>query len=143
MRARLFLAIAAIMGAAFVLIGCVHRPPPVWTYYDDCAAKTPSFVAMVACGKEKRSAVCAVPENARFCGPESTAFVQYADGLAQSVQNHEISDGVALQRFAEYKSSLFQGIRHDQATIAAGEAAGAAASRPRTCTAIGNTVNCY
>ena len=49
--------------------------------------------------------------------------MQYADGLAQSVQNHEISEAVALQRFAEYKTKMFQAIRHDEAIVAAGEAA--------------------
>lgn len=137
---RLWLAAIAMLMSAVLLGGCVNRPPPVWTYYDSCIAQTSSFVAMVECGKEKRTATCQKPEAARFCGPEGTAFVQYADALAQSVRNHEISDAAALHRFAEYKSSLFQGIRHNEAIVTAGEAAGGAA---RTCVNNGMTINCY
>lgn len=134
---RLFLAATVILSV--VLLGGCARPPPVWTYYDKCAAQTSSFVAMVECGKEKRTTTCQSPETERFCGAEGTAFVQYADGLAQQVRNHEISDAVALQRFAEYKSSLFQGIRRNEAIVTAGQAAGG----PRTCVNNGNTVNCF
>jgi hypothetical protein len=136
---RLFLVATAMLMSAVLLGGCANRPPPVWSYYDSCAAQTSSFVAMVECGKEQRTATCQKPEAARFCGPEGTAFVQYADALAQSVRNHEISDAAALQRFAEYKTSLFQGMRHNQAIVAAGEAAGG----PRTCVNNGMTVNCF
>jgi hypothetical protein len=145
-RFFLFSAATAMLMSAVLLGGCA-RPPPVWTYYDACAVQTPSsFVAMVECGKQRRLTVCQAPETAKYCGPEGTAFMQYADGLAQSVQNHEISEAVALQRFAEYKTKMFQAIRHDQATVAAGEAAGAgaaAASGPKTCITTGSVVNCY
>jgi hypothetical protein len=53
---------------------------------------------MAECGKQKRTASCKVPENAKFCGAKGNEFVQYADGLAQSVRNHEISDAVELLR---------------------------------------------
>lgn len=118
---------AFILSAAIILGSCATAPrTPVWAHYDACAAQTSTFVAMAECGKQRRTAYCQAPETATFCGAEGTAFVQYVDALAQSVQNHEISDAQALQRFAEYKTTIFQGLRQNRATVAAGALAGAA-----------------
>ena len=36
--------------AAAIEMGCVHsQAPPVWGYYDQCAAENPSFLAMAEC----------------------------------------------------------------------------------------------
>ena len=73
--------------AASMQTGCVHSPaPPVWGYYDQCAADNPSFLAMAECGRQKRLAEC-VPNNA--CSPEGTAFMEYVDSLALSVKKQE------------------------------------------------------
>jgi hypothetical protein len=95
-----------LAGAAFVAAlvqgGCVHSPaPPVWDYYDRCAAANPSFVAMAECGRQKRLAEC-VPTNS--CSPEGTAFMEYVDSLALSVKSKKLTEAEAMRRYAEYKS---------------------------------------
>jgi hypothetical protein len=98
-------------------LSCVSQPiiPPVWSYYDNCAAQNPSFVAMVKCGRERRLAECE-PKNQ--CSPEGTLFMEYADSLALSVKNKKHSETEAFRLLAEYKTG-------------------------RPCTVIGNTVNCH
>ena len=104
--------------AASIQAGCVHSPaPPVWGYYDQCAAENPSFLAMADCGRQKRLAEC-VPNNS--CSPEGTSFMEYVDSLALSVKNKKMTEAEAMRRYAEYKSG------------------GAS-----TCTAVGNAVKCY
>jgi hypothetical protein len=93
-------------GAAFVAAllqaGCVHSSaPPVWDYYDQCAAANPSFLAMAECGRQKRLAEC-VPANS--CSPEGTAFMEYVDSLALSVKSKKLTEAEAMRRYAEYKS---------------------------------------
>ena len=96
----------------------MHSPaPPVWGYYDQCAAENPSFLAMADCGRQKRLAEC-VPNNS--CSPQGTSFMEYVDSLALSVKNKKMTEAEAMRRYAEYKSG------------------GAS-----TCTAIGNAVKCY
>ena len=104
--------------AATSQAGCVHSPaPPVWGYYNQCAAENPSFLAMAECGRQKRLAEC-VPNNT--CSPEGTTFMEYVDSLALSVRNKKMTEAEAMRRYAEYKSG------------------GAS-----TCTAVGNAVKCY
>jgi hypothetical protein len=114
-----FVLLAAIgLIAASMQTACVHSPaPPVWGYYDQCAAENPSFLAMAECGRQKRLAEC-VPNNT--CSPEGTAFMEYVDSLALSVKNRKMMEAEAMRRYAEYKSG------------------GAS-----TCTAVGNAVKCY
>ena len=128
-----------VVVAAFAVSGCASVTP-AWKIYDACARQTTTFVDMVQCGKTQRTATC---EKAQNCSTLGDAFVQYADGLAMQVQNHEISEGEARTRFAQYKTQVISDVRRDQTVAAAGIAAGAAASGPKTCTAIGNTVNCF
>jgi hypothetical protein len=99
-----------------LLVGCASRSstPPVWSYYDNCAAENPSFVEMVKCGREKRLAQCE-PKNE--CSAEGTLFMEFADSLALSVKNKQKSEAEAFRRLAEYKTG-------------------------RPCTVTGNTVNC-
>ena len=88
--------------AAVVQAGCVHSSaPPVWDYYDQCAAANPSFLAMAECGRQKRLAECA-PANS--CTPEGTAFMEYVDSLALSVKSKKLTEAEAMRRYAEYKS---------------------------------------
>jgi hypothetical protein len=99
-----------------LLAGCVSQPStaPVWSYYDNCAAKNPSFVAMVECGRKERLAQCE-PKNE--CTPEGTLFMEYADSLALAVKNKQKSEAEAARLLAQYKTG-------------------------RPCTVTGNTENC-
>lgn len=114
-----FILLAAIgLAVAFVQGGCVHSAsPPVWNYYDQCAAENPSFLAMAECGRQKRLAECS-PSNS--CSPEGTTFMEYIDSLALSVKNKKMTEAEAMRRYAEYKSG------------------GAS-----PCTRIGDSVKCY
>jgi hypothetical protein len=103
--------------AASIQAGCVLPAPPVWGYYDQCAAENPSFLAMADCGRQKRLAEC-VPNN--NYSPEGTTFMEYVDSLGLSVKNKKMTEAEAMRRYAEYKSG------------------GAS-----TCTAVGNAVKCY
>jgi len=103
-RAVLRCGLAAAIGfvAAVVQTGCVYSPtPPVWGYYDRCAAENPSFLAMAECGKQKRLAEC-VPNNT--CSPEGTTFMEYVDSLVLSVKSKKMTEAEAMRRYAEYKS---------------------------------------
>ena len=111
-----FILLAATGFAAFMQTGCAHSPPPIWTYYDQCAAQNPSFLAMAECGRQKRLAECA---SNNTCTPEGTAFMEYVDSLALSVKNKKLTEAEAMRRYAEYKSG------------------GAS-----TCTSLGNSANC-
>jgi hypothetical protein len=55
------------------------------------------------------------------------------------VQTHQITEADAMARFAEYKTKLISDQQRNEAIVGAG----IAASEPKTCTAIGNTVNCF
>ena len=112
--------VLAVLGfaAAFLQSACVHSAsPPVWNYYDQCAAENPSFLAMAECGRQKRLAEC-TPSNS--CSPEGTLFMEYVDSLALSVKNKKMTEAEAMRRYAEYKSG------------------GAS-----PCTRIGDSVKCY
>lgn len=103
-RAMLSLILSAAIGlvAAIAQTGCVYSPaPPVWDYYDRCAAENPAFLAMAECGKQKRLAEC-VPHNS--CSAEGTAFMEYVDSLALSVKSKKMTEAEAMRRYAEYKS---------------------------------------
>jgi hypothetical protein len=97
----MFIAVVALASlAALMLNGCAHSRP-VWDYYDQCSQENPSFLAIAQCGKQKRLAEC-VPNNS--CSPEGTAFMRYVDTLVRSVENKEMTEAEAMQRYAEYKS---------------------------------------
>jgi hypothetical protein len=101
-RLDLLLLAGAAFVAALVQAGCVHSSaPPVWDYYDQCAAANPSFLAMAECGRQKRLAEC-VPTNS--CSPEGTTFMEYVDSLALSVKSKKLTEAEAMRRYAEYKS---------------------------------------
>src|SRR6516164_6739146 len=59
-----------------MLSTCASPSRVVWEYYDQCARKNPSFLAMAECGRQKRLAEC-VPNNS--CSPEGNLFMEYAD----------------------------------------------------------------
>ena len=87
-----------LMAILPVLIGCTSQPPsapPVWSYYDNCAAENPSFVEMVKCGREKRLAECQ-PKNE--CSAEGNLFMEFADRLALSVKNKQKSEAEARRQ---------------------------------------------
>jgi hypothetical protein len=115
-RFNFILPTVAVLAAASTLSCCSHSPPPIWSYYDQCAAENPSFLAMAECGKQKRIAEC-TPNNT--CTPEGTTFMEYVDSLALSVKNKKMTEADAIRRYTEYKSG------------------GAS-----TCTSVGNAVKC-
>lgn len=97
----IFLASTGLI-AASVQAACVYSPAqPVWRYYDQCAAEKPSFVAMAACGRQKRLAECAANNT---CSPEGTVFMEYVDSLALAVKDKQMTEAEAMRRYAEYKS---------------------------------------
>ena len=99
---KLILLVAIGFVAAFMQSGCVYSASrPVWTYYDQCTAENPSFLAMAECGHQKRLAECS-PSNS--CSPEGTVFMEYVDSLALSVRNKKMTEAEAMRRYAEYKS---------------------------------------
>jgi hypothetical protein len=117
-RAKFILSAALGLGAAFLQAGCVHSTsPPVWDYYDQCAAANPSFLAMAECGRQKRLAEC-TPSNS--CSPEGTTFMEFVDSLVLSVKSKKMTEAEAMRRYAEYKSG------------------GAS-----PCTRVGDSVKCY
>jgi hypothetical protein len=101
-RAVLCFILPAAIGLVATLLqaGCVQAPP-VWDYYDQCAAQNPSFLAMAECGKQKRLAECV---HGNTCSPEGTAFMEYVDSLALSVKSNKMTEAEAMRRYAEYKS---------------------------------------
>jgi hypothetical protein len=103
--------------AASIPTGCAHSPPPIWNYYDQCAAENPSFLAMAECGRQKRLAEC-TPSNTGT--PEGTTFMEYVDSLALSVKNKKMTETEAMRHYTEYKSG-----------------------GTSTCTQAGNVVKCY
>jgi hypothetical protein len=54
-----------------------------------------SFVPVAECGKQRRMAYCTERNN---CSSSGTAFMQYADSLALSVRNKEMTEAEALRR---------------------------------------------
>jgi hypothetical protein len=101
-RLDLWLFAGAALIAVLAQAGCVHSSaPPVWDYYDQCAAANPAFLAMAECGRQKRLAEC-VPKNS--CSPEGTALMDYVDSLALSVKSKKLTEAEAMRRYAEYKS---------------------------------------
>ena len=101
-RPEFALFVATAIGAGIMQTGCVHSSaPPVWSYYDQCAAENPAFVAMAECGRQKRLAQCASNNS---CSLEGTTFMEYVDSLALAVKNKKLTEAEALRRYAEYKS---------------------------------------
>jgi hypothetical protein len=125
-----------------VLIGlsvasCVStQDKAAWDHYDACQAETKSFVAMVDCGKQRRTAYCQ-PE----CSRVGDAAVQYADVLADSVRRREMTETQARLKWVEYKTTQLNAANQQAATMAVGIMA--STPSPRTCTTIGNVTNCF
>jgi hypothetical protein len=133
---RHIFSLLGLFSVVLVLNNCAAKQRAVWNYYDECSSQTASFVAMAECGHQGRVADCTANKT---CSAEGTAFMQYTDALVLQVKRGEITEAEGLRRFAEYKSQVLGGVRRDAAIVAAGEAAGG----PRSCTRMGNTVNCY
>lgn len=112
------------------LAGCLSLGGPmVWSYYDKCSAQTESFLAMAECGKQARNADC-IPSN--DCSSLGNSYVQFTDSLVLSVKNKEMTEAEAMRRYAEYKTSLIQGERRDDAIRDAGSAAAGPTPIPRS-----------
>ena|SRR5437667_3615635 len=122
--------------AATALCGCVTAGKPAWVFYDECSNQTSSFQTMVACGKQRRNEYC---EAQQACGAVGNSLVQYADALAQSVNNHEMTEAEAQRRWIEFKTAQINNARQQQIQAAAA----IAASGPVTCVRNGNVSTCY
>jgi hypothetical protein len=91
-----FLLTTSGMLSALFLGGCASaKVTSAWEHYDACSAET-VFVAMVECGKQKRSAYC---QTVGGCSPTGNAFVDYADALATSVRKKQMTEAEAQRRF--------------------------------------------
>jgi hypothetical protein len=98
-----FLALTTLIPAGVALLpGCATTQKPAWEHYDDCSSQNPSFVAMAACGKQRRAAYCEA--NRSDCNPVGDAVVAYADSLAQAVSRHEITEAEARRRWLAYRN---------------------------------------
>src|SRR5262249_14493949 len=117
---------AAVFICTVSLSGCMQQTKTAWQHYDECAAETVSFRAMVECGKQRRTAYC---QEAKACSDIGTALVQYADALAEQVAHHEISEAQAREKFVSYKTAQIQAARQLQMQAATA----AAASGPTVC----------
>jgi hypothetical protein len=84
------IAATGLCAVSIVISACARSEAPraALDFYDDCSARTPSFTAMVACDKERRTADCAARSN---CSSDGNAVMQYADSLVQSVSNREMT----------------------------------------------------
>jgi len=132
---RFVVSITPLVVCSFMLSGCLSTKSS-WTHYDECSAQTTTFVAMAACGRQKRMAYC---QSNIGCSNSGNTLDQYADALSASVQNREMSDAEARRRFVEFKANMQANAQRNAAIIAAGEAA----AGPSTCIRTGNAVNCY
>lgn len=120
-RLKVLLSFIFVCALPLALTGCLSLGGPmVWEYYDKCSAQTSSFLAMAECGKQARTADC-VPTN--DCSSMGNTYVQFTDALVLAVKNKEMTEAEAMRRYAEYKSSLIQADRRDDAIRDAGRAA--------------------
>ncbi len=119
------------------LNGCAVMTPSkaVWDHFDECAKQTSTFVAMAACGKQRREIYCS-ERLISSCSRMGDTLVQYADALAQSVTTREMSEAEARRRFAEFKMKVISDTNRDDAIAAA------SAPRSTTCMRSGNMVTC-
>src|SRR5450756_2127496 len=99
-----------------LLISCGPSNKLAWEHYDECSAQNLGFVAMVECGKQKRTAWC---DAQRACGAEGNAVVAYADSLASSVERREMTEPEAQRRWIEFRSSQVGAVRQLAAQRAA------------------------
>lgn len=129
-RLKVLLSFIVVCALPFLLTGCLSfGGPMVWSYYDKCSAQSSSFIAMAECGKQARNADC-IPSN--DCSSMGNAYVQFTDSLVLSVKNKEMTEAEAMRRYAEYKTSLIQGERRDDAIRDAGAAAAGPNPIPRS-----------
>jgi hypothetical protein len=129
-KRRLFIGITA---TSFIF-SCATIHPSAVSFYDSCAKQSASFVDTAACGKLNRNNYC---ESHNNCSADGDTFVQYADSLVQSVQNHELSDSEAQRKWIEFKTAQMNAAKQRAATVAAG------AMSPTTCVTTGVITNCY
>jgi hypothetical protein len=129
-KRRLFVTITT----ASLFCGCATTHPSAVSFYDSCAKQSASFVDTAACGKLNRNNYC---EAHNICSADGDTFVQYADSLVKSVQNHELSDSEAQRKWIEFKTAQLNAAKQRAATVAAG------AMSPTTCVTTGAITNCY
>lgn len=115
-----------------LLISCGPSNKLAWEHYDECSVQNLGFVAMVECGKQKRTAWCEAQPTS--CGAEGNAVVAYAGSLATSVERREMTEPEAQRRWIEFRSSQVGAVRQ--------LAAQRAAAMPTTCTKSGSTMTC-
>ncbi len=132
---------AAALGAAFLITSCAQPLKMAWQHYDECAAQSPPFAAMVACGKQRRGAYCA---EQKVCSADGDALVRYADSLVQSINRHEMTEAEAERRWIEFRTARVDQDRQLAAQAAAAAAASAPVpAAPRTCIQNGPVTSCF
>jgi hypothetical protein len=90
-----------VLAAVFALLACTATAAPKsWTFYDQCAQQTSSFIAMAQCGEANRNAFCQ-PRNS--CSAAGNAFVLYTNSLVASVENHEMTEAEAQRKWIEFR----------------------------------------
>jgi hypothetical protein len=124
-----------------MLVGCAapQPRPTAISFYDDCATTKSSFIAMVACGKENRNFACQHIYNE--CSAAGNAIVQYADSLAQSVKNHEMTEAEAKRQWIEFR--MTQENAQKQQALQRAAIGAAIMSSPTTCYTNGDVTHCY
>ncbi|WP_428492183.1 hypothetical protein [Rhodopila sp.] len=128
-------AFALLLFFVVMLSACATKPlPPVWSFYDQCAQSTASFVAMAECGKANRYAFCTAHN---VCSSAGNAFVLYTDSLITSTKDHEMSEAEAQRKWVEFRMSQQNADR--SARIQALQAM----PRSTTCYSTGSMTQCY
>jgi len=122
------------------LMGCAMRPAPpsAWTFYDQCARRSSSFIATAECGKANRNAYC---EAHNSCSATGNAFVLYTDSLEASVKDHEMTEAEAQRKWVEFRMDQSNAAR--QQALEAKAIRLQSAPRSTTCYTTGSITNCY
>lgn len=120
-----------ILSFALLVSGCVSNYVPPWTFYDQCAQQTSSFVGIANCGEAKRNAYCTAH---RDCNANDNAFVAYTDSLVKSVKSGDLSEEEARRKWIEFRANQVNAYQQQEIMMA---------PRPATCISNGFVVNCF
>lgn len=122
-----------------LLANCaMQTTPPSWSFYDQCAQQTSSFLETAACGKTNRNAYCR-PNNT--CSAAGNAFVAYTDSLAKSVKNHQMTEDEAQRKWIEFRMTQANAAQQHALQSEANQIM--AMPSPVTCHTYGTVTNCF
>lgn len=120
----------ALLSIALLLASCTAYVP-VWTFYDQCAQQSSSFVAIANCGEAKRNAYCTAHNT---CTANDNSFVAYTDSLVKSVKHGDMKEEDARRKWIEFRASQVNAYQQQEML---------AAPRPVTCFGNGPFINCF